>query len=47
MEMAGGDTTQITTDDDVIIDEDGRRVPVKRVFVKFTFPKIIDIKVQT
>jgi len=34
MEMAGGDTTQITTDDDVIIDEDGRRVPVKRVFVK-------------
>jgi len=34
MEMAGGDTTQITTDDDVIIDEEGKRVPVKRVFVK-------------
>lgn len=32
--MAGGDTTQITTDDDVIIDEEGKRVPVKRVFVK-------------
>jgi hypothetical protein len=34
MEMAGGDITQITTDDDVIEDINGKQVPVKRVFVK-------------
>lgn len=34
MEMAGGDITQITTDDDVIEDINGKQVLVKRVFVK-------------
>ena len=34
MEMAGGDITQITTDDDVVEDMNGKQVPVKRIFVK-------------
>jgi hypothetical protein len=34
MEMAGGDITQITTDDDVVEDTNGKQVPVKRIFVK-------------
>jgi hypothetical protein len=34
MEMAGGDITQITTDDDVVEDVNGKQVAVKRIFVK-------------